>query len=94
MIKPVAYLIDDKEVFGIHDLFSTLLERYIKEGRAKPLYAIPEGYALVPIEPTFEEIEKINLAASEHGIFRPQHGDVNSMLKLMGIAFGEAGGVK
>ena len=49
MLKPIGYLIDDKEVFGTHDLFSNLLERYIKEDRAKPLYAIPEGYHITAI---------------------------------------------
>lgn len=59
-LKPAGYLIDDKEVFGVHDLFSNLMERYIKEGRAKPLYLIPEGYHIVPIEPITPDQAMIN----------------------------------
>ena len=60
MIKPIAYLINDREhCTGIHSVQSMkdvgLTEKTMQDrwGDALvPLYAIPEGYALVPIEPT------------------------------------------
>ena len=67
MIKPIAYLINDREhCTGIHSVQSMkdvgLTEKTMQDrwGDALvPLYAIPEGYALVPIEAPIEAVAEM-----------------------------------
>ena len=58
-LKPAGYLMDGTEVFGAHDISSVALEMRVKEGRIKPLYAIPEGYHIVAIDPEQEQRDKL-----------------------------------
>lgn len=55
-LKPKAWLIDHKHhCTGIEiacDDRSDVIEHWRKEGKATPLYEIPDGYQLVPIEPS------------------------------------------
>ena len=82
MIKPAGYMYDNSAVFGIHDISSLTLEKRIKEGRVTPLYAIPEGYALVPIEPT-EEMLKVYADTSIAPISTLSKHGYKAMLKAL-----------
>ena len=59
MIKPVAYAIEQFGKVGFYTsrefFLLPLTGEMLEKGDAKPLYAIPEGYALVPIEQKVRE---------------------------------------
>lgn len=59
-LKPVAYMID--EVWAVTEADferASILKQHIKDDRAVPLYAIPEGYHIVAID--HEQEQRDNL---------------------------------
>lgn len=88
MIKPAAYMID--EVWAVTEADfekPSILEQHIKDDRAVPLYAIPPGYALVPMD-------LVNAAAHVgidfgYGKFELQEEHLTKFREIS-----EAGGVK
>ena len=100
-LKPVAYTIEQfgKVAFYTHDEFVRIPKRgkMLATGEAKPLYAIPEGYALVPIEAPIEAVAEMGFLgdvdlAIGHALISQQLGETYT--KTIKAVMIKAGGVK
>jgi len=62
-LKPEAWLIDDsRHCTGIEvacDERADVIQYWQEEGKAVPLYAIPEGFYLLPIKATQEMVDAV-----------------------------------
>ena len=93
MLKPVAYLTTDPDCKPLHE--ASVAEKFYNEvsiAEMTPLYAIPEGYALVPIEATEEIIDNaVNSVYEAICIGDQNYGEIT---KRVYEAIIKAGGVK
>ena len=95
MIRPIAYEVelqlfpDRGTLIYTNEEFLNMPNRakLLEKGAAVPLYAIPEGYALVPIEPT-QEMVNAYLDAMDSNLHRFER------IAKSGAAMIKAGGVK